>query len=240
MSKQGIVSGNGVRLRDTPLDGQIVGTFNKGTALEIEDTWHKVSIGDKAGWMSAKYVQETAAAAAPAPLGAAMAEGSPSPSSRDVAVAHIVPWHSSNTRLLPNDSNVPIQVDKDFVPAMERIDRYAEECDLDIMVTNSFRRPNDNLSGTVVAPSMRSNHLVGHAIDMNVKTDDGDLWLSVDMVKSNWSHLPQRVVDFLNKVRNDGQLRWGGDFVRQDTVHIDDDLWRRDSTVWISKYQALA
>ena len=38
------------------------------------------------------------------------------------------------------------------------------------MVTHAFRTKDQNLDGTVVTPASKSNHLVGHAIDMNLKT----------------------------------------------------------------------
>ena len=38
------------------------------------------------------------------------------------------------------------------------------------MVIHAFRTKDQNLNGTVVTPASKSNHLVGHAIDMNLKT----------------------------------------------------------------------
>ena len=38
------------------------------------------------------------------------------------------------------------------------------------MVTHAFRTKDQNLDGTVVTPASKSNHLVGHAIDMNLDT----------------------------------------------------------------------
>ena len=37
-------------------------------------------------------------------------------------------------------------------------------------VTNAFRKENQKLGGTIVTPASKSNHLVGHAIDMNLET----------------------------------------------------------------------
>ena len=37
-------------------------------------------------------------------------------------------------------------------------------------VTNAFRKENQILDETIVPPASRSNHLVGHAIDMNLET----------------------------------------------------------------------
>ena len=229
MSKQGVVTGDGVRLRDAPVDGNPVSAFDKGTRVEVEDTWHKVTIDGNRGWISATYVKmgEVDETSIPHEL---------TPPSHDVDLVRIKTWPPADTHFI---SNSPIQVDESFFPAMTRMDRYAAECGVEIWVTHSFRRAGDHLTGTVVVPSKRSNHLVGHAIDMNVKAE-GRLWVSANMAKSSWSRLPQSVIDFLNKIRRDGQLRWGGDFVRPDTVHIDDDLWRRDSAAWTRKYKALA
>jgi len=230
MSNKGVVSGDAVRLRGAPVDGSIIREVSRGTPVEIEDTWHKVIIDGARGWISSAYVKEDQTGTTDTPVSAFI-----QPTTRDESIVRIMTWATANTSFI---SDSPIQVDESFFPAMTRIERYAMECGVKIVVTNSFRCPSDQLTGTVVVPSKCSNHLVGHAIDMNVQAN-GRLWRSVDMVKSSWSHLPQSVIDFLNKVRRDGQLRWGGDFVRPDTVHIDDDLWRRDSTAWMQKYRTL-
>ena len=39
-----------------------------------------------------------------------------------------------------------------------------------MLVIHAFRHKDQNLDGTVVTPVSKSNHLVGHAIDMNLET----------------------------------------------------------------------
>ena len=37
-------------------------------------------------------------------------------------------------------------------------------------VTHAFRKEGQDIGGTIVPPASKSNHLVGHAIDMNLDT----------------------------------------------------------------------
>ena len=37
-------------------------------------------------------------------------------------------------------------------------------------VTHAFRKDGQDIGGTIVPPASKSNHLVGHAIDMNLDT----------------------------------------------------------------------
>ncbi|MEM7374377.1 MAG: papain-like cysteine protease family protein [Bacteroidota bacterium] len=115
-------------------------------------------------------------------------------------------------------------VDVDFLPAIKRIQGYAAKRQVTLYITSSFRpldwKPKEK---TVVTPARKSNHYAGHAIDMNV-IYKGTWYNSVKMRKSNFPHLPESVKGFLADIRNDTELRWGGDFQNEDTVHIDDFL----------------
>ncbi len=132
--------------------------------------------------------------------------------------------------------NKPIIVDTEFLPSMYKIDSYAKENGVIIYVTSSFRTPDQKLTGAIVPPSKKSNHLAGHAIDMNVYYD-GILYDSRSLKKSNMAKLPPNVRNFINDVRNNKALRWGGDFNTEDPVHIDDDLGANPN-VWQSKFEA--
>jgi len=87
-----------------------------------------------------------------------------------------------------------------------------------------------------VEPKENSNHLAGHALDMNVRTG-GQLYNSKKLKVSNFATLPPNIQTFLNAIRNDSGLRWGGDFQDEDPVHIDDNL-NSDMTSWRRRYDA--
>lgn len=130
----------------------------------------------------------------------------------------------------------PVIVDSQFLPSMYKIDSYARNNGVIIYVTSSFRTPDQKLTGTIVTPSKRSNHLAGHAIDMNVFYD-GVLYDSRVLRKSKLDNLPSNVKNFINDIRKDKTLRWGGDFKIEDPIHIDDDL-NSNPSVWQSRFDA--
>ena len=69
---------------------------------------------------------------------------------------------------------------------------------------------------------------------MNVRSASG-FFNSTKLKKSNLSNLPKEVRDFIQLVRDDEELRWGGDFRREDTVHIDDSFNHRHPELWDKK-----
>ena len=129
--------------------------------------------------------------------------------------------------------NQQIVVDLAFVPCMDKVNDYARENNVVICVTHSFREKNQKLTGAIVPPAIKSNHLVGHAIDMNVLFNDV-LYESKDMYTTKWGTLPLNVKNFLCQVRKDSSLQWGGDF--EDPVHIDDRLFDRNPELWKELY----
>ena len=131
----------------------------------------------------------------------------------------------------------PVVIDSQFLPAMYKIDSYAEENNVKIVVTSSFRTPDQKLTGTIVAPAKRSNHLAGHAIDMNVEYK-GVLYESYSLKKAKLGKLPSNVRNFINDIRKDKSLLWGGDFSNEDPVHIDDGLNEKAPAVWQERVEA--
>jgi len=132
----------------------------------------------------------------------------------------------------------PIEAHVDFHPALRRLDAYAARVGARIHVTHSFRRPDERLRGAVVPPARRSNHLVGHAIDMNVVLPG--VWLSSKRLRrEHLRELPSEARYLIQQIRDDDELRWGGDFVHPDPVHIDDDLSRRDPDQWMRKLREI-
>jgi hypothetical protein len=131
----------------------------------------------------------------------------------------------------------PIIVDYSFIPVLRRVDYYARKYNVILQVTSSFRTPKQQsgLSGTVVKPASMSNHLAGHAIDMNI-VYNGNWYDSRLMRKGNFHNLPYNVREFINSIRKDKYMRWGGDFSDEDPVHIDDHL-NRNKTLWSQRYK---
>jgi Putative peptidoglycan binding domain/D-alanyl-D-alanine carboxypeptidase len=135
----------------------------------------------------------------------------------------------------PRFTNQVIKADIEFQESLEKIDRLATDNNLVIFVTSSARSIADPVSGAIVRPAGKSNHLIGHAIDMNILFN-GNLFNSNALDRNNFNSIPQEIKNFLNKVDSDPILRWGGKFIPKDPVHIDDGLNLRDSDVWNDKF----
>lgn len=129
----------------------------------------------------------------------------------------------------------PALVDLEFIPFLQQVNGFAAEQGLQVHVTSSARQHGVAVGNTIVPPATRSNHLVGHAIDMNLILD-GELFNSRALRKSNLQRLPSPVRNFIAALREARHLRWGGDFSQQDPVHIDDELNRRDALAWETKF----
>ncbi|MGB9500248.1 MAG: M15 family metallopeptidase [Dissulfuribacterales bacterium] len=88
----------------------------------------------------------------------------------------------------------------------------------------------------MVTPAVRSNHLAGHAIDFNF-VDGFTVYESKDLMKDKRHELPENIVRFLDDIRQDPAIRWGGDFEIQDPIHIDDELNITDPEEWERQFQ---
>ena len=111
-----------------------------------------------------------------------------------------------------------IVADVAFFDALAAINRCAVGANVRLHVTSSFRdfAGNDRVCGVC-----QSNHLIGHAIDMNVKhAADQPLCGKACLAKHLSGEAPAKVAAFLDCVRAAPGLRWGGTF--DDPVHIDD------------------
>jgi hypothetical protein len=84
------------------------------------------------------------------------------------------------------------------------------------------------------SPASRSNHLVGHAIDMNLQSASG-FFNSSKLKKSQFANLPGETRKLIGLIRDDEVLRRGGDFSPEDPVHIDDKLNHRNRNRWDAK-----
>lgn len=132
----------------------------------------------------------------------------------------------------------PVITDRDFIPELLKINRFALDCGLQVHVTSSVRRQGVAVGNSIVPPASRSNHLIGHALDMNLKLD-GRFFNSANLRKASLRRQLKPVRDFIKFIRDDSILRWGGDFSAEDPVHIDDGLNQRDPNLWDQKLQII-
>lgn len=113
-----------------------------------------------------------------------------------------------------------ILVHKGFEEALSRLETYAAAQHVTLVVNQSYRKQGQKVDRAVVNPASRSNHLVGYAIDVNIRYN-GKKYFSEDLRRSNLDQLPAAISDFIDAVRTDKSIRWGGDFRKQDPVHFD-------------------
>lgn len=229
-----VIARGGLSLRRSPKTGQVVKTLRRGSGVEIlgEETWLRVRASDgTTGWVLGDFIeQDPAAVVMPEGAARAAAAGLVDTAPSDICV--IGPYH--NVRFV----GAEILADADFLPLLDRLNDLAAACAVEIHVTSSFREPDRAPSGAIVPPAKRSNHFVGHAIDMNVKSPSG-FFNSGKLRRANLPALPAEVREFIQKVRDDPVLRWGGDFNPEDPVHIDDGLNHSDPARWQSKLASL-
>lgn len=125
-----------------------------------------------------------------------------------------------------------ILVHKDFKKHLNQIDKYAIENNIELIVNQSYRSDKQTLSRTIVEPGKLSNHLAGFAIDFNIKSN-GVKYFANDLKKKKLGELPQNVQDFINDIRNNKDLRWGGDFRKEDPIHIDSPINLKNEKSWV-------
>lgn len=237
MSDGTVIARGGLNLRRTPKTGKVSRTLRRGSKVEIleEETWLRVRTRDgDEGYVLADFVEmdaETISGPLPVPV------PEPAPVDRlELAPSDVcVIERYRNTQFIGEK----LLADRDFFPGLDRLNRYASDCGVEIYVTSSTRQPGRTVRNAIVKPASRSNHLVGHAIDMNLQSKNG-FFNSQKLKKSNFSRLPKEIRDFIGLVRTDPELRWGGDFNNEDPVHIDDSLNHRDRDLWDSKFASRA
>lgn len=127
----------------------------------------------------------------------------------------------------------PCRCDVKFVPALKKINDHATQANVHIWVTSAFRTT-AIVPGAIVTPAKKSNHMAGHAIDMNVIHGNGQFANST--VLRQYPNVPEPVRLFLKAVIDDPALRWGQSF--NDPVHIDDHL-NKDLSKWEKRYKAM-
>jgi Putative peptidoglycan binding domain len=136
----------------------------------------------------------------------------------------------------PRFTNKIVLADVEFIDSLQKIDQFAQANGLEIFVTSSARQQGVPIGGAIVLPASRSNHLVGHGIDMNIML--GGTLFNSDAL-GNFNTLPTAIQQFITSVRNDPIIRWGGDFDPSDPVHLDDGLNIREPATWKAKFQII-
>jgi hypothetical protein len=127
-----------------------------------------------------------------------------------------------------------VTADVEFTDSLDSINQHASANAVDLHVTSSFRTSTD-VPGAIVTPAKMSNHMAGHAIDMNVKYGEKkDQWCNSTCLGGT---LPAGVKEFIKAIQDDSSLRWGGDFDTKDPVHIDDNL-NADTEAWKKRKEA--
>ncbi|MEL6539288.1 MAG: peptidoglycan-binding protein [Bacteroidota bacterium] len=118
-----------------------------------------------------------------------------------------------------------VTANKHFLPALTRVNDYARQSGVKLYITSSFR-PTSHVNGAIVKPATFSNHMIGHAIDMNLVYGSEATFLNSQALAQ--PVLPPPADAFIQAIRQDPVLRWGGDFKTRDVVHIDDNAYHRD------------
>jgi peptidoglycan hydrolase-like protein with peptidoglycan-binding domain len=93
----------------------------------------------------------------------------------------------------------------------------AKDAGVTLRINQSFRLHDVPPSGAVVPPASKSQHLIGHALDLNIV--DGTA-VNTTAMFNNGSET-ENAKKFIKAVKKAG-LRWGGDFGNPDPPHFDD------------------
>jgi hypothetical protein len=129
--------------------------------------------------------------------------------------------------------NTPIQIDSEFLEYAQIMDKLASGYGITLLVQQSFRNAKETVENAIVVPIKNSNHLVGHALDLNILFG-GEYYNSKAL--KDYEHLPDNIKIFITGCRISG-IRWGGDFDINDSVHFDDNLYGRNELLYNELYK---
>jgi peptidoglycan hydrolase-like protein with peptidoglycan-binding domain len=124
----------------------------------------------------------------------------------------------------PQAQDGEVLIHADFADSIKStMNDAAKNAKVTLNINQTFRVQNAGVGGAVVTPAKKSQHLVGHAVDLNIV--DGDTVNTSAMFNSGGE--TDAADAFIKAVKGKG-LRWGGDFSETDPVHFDDDLTGED------------
>ena len=132
-----------------------------------------------------------------------------------------------------NFTGEQVVADVQFVSALDAINKHAVDNDVNLLITDSFRPHGRPVRGAIVPPASRSNHLAGHAIDMNVMYGPGK---RRSATRSALLVATRRRPSRASSPRFATTAPCGGGRLRQARpVHIDDHL-NADDDAWKARY----
>ena len=172
----------GLRLRDSPHDGETLVVLPQGTLLDAldEETWVRVRTrSGQVGFVHKGYLNPEV-------------PGEEGP--------EIHTYTHQNV-----GSDEPVRLHRDFFGFMDDMARTAESLKLRIHVTSSLRRPRAAVAGAIVPPAKISRHHVGHAVDINLINKDGIWHNSATLASAGVD-----VARFFSWIESNTTLVWGG------------------------------
>ncbi|MFP8966115.1 M15 family metallopeptidase [Pokkaliibacter sp. CJK22405] len=107
-------------------------------------------------------------------------------------------------------------VSKALIPYLDEMNNQAVTLKIKLHVNQALREQGVPPKGAVVTPATRSQHYLGHALDINMV--DGNSWNSSTDFKNKKE--TDNAKKFIKKMKEFG-MRWGGDFAPVDTPHFD-------------------
>lgn len=119
------------------------------------------------------------------------------------------------TLAYPSAADDEVLISGDF-GGLDVLDRVAGQQKVQLRLNQTFRVQGIAPRGAVVAPATRSQHLVGHAVDLNIVV--GTTVVTSGLLNS--IKAPKEATAFVDAVKKQG-LRWGGDFRATDPPHFD-------------------
>lgn len=116
---------------------------------------------------------------------------------------------NSNFVQMSGSAKGEIIVNIDFVPSLRAIDECARKNKVQILINQAFRDQKVSPTGAVYVPANKSQHYIGHALDLNIK--DNNIINTSNLFIEN--RASSAAISFIKDVKSKG-LRWGGDFKR--------------------------
>lgn len=126
-------------------------------------------------------------------------------------------------------------VDEDFLPVLTKINEIAIKHNMIVIITSSFRK-DTNVKGAIVPPAKMSNHLIGQAIDFNLKHKITGVYYNSIKLADDTGPDELFLTEVVKSIPN---IRWGDAFKVKDSVHIDTALNLRNPVLWQEKYNKI-
>lgn len=112
-----------------------------------------------------------------------------------------------------------IVISSEALQLLKDINKHAKSKSVTIKINQAFRVHGVKVTGSVVTPATKSQHLIGHAIDCNIV--DGGNWNNSLAFKTNKA--TDNAKKLIKELKKSG-YRWGGDFGKADSPHFDKKL----------------